>query len=839
MTNSPNISIFSNARSNKPSGVYTLIQIVDEIKTGMYAEPVQAIRNCIVKKERDELKKKLPAVTFSGEFSHRKTDALTNYTGLICIDIDGLEDAIYTKEHIISPNLTLGKYVLCAFISPSGNGLKLIFRTNAGLDNHLIIFEDISLILSFIYCCKADKSGKDVTRLCFLSYDQDIYYNGDALPLFVNTLTPGKGVERIEAPEPTPEQKPQQKKKSDTENYWDKIHSIVTKTVQPAEGSYNAYINQFAIQANRYGLGINECADAVAHFCGWAEPDKEDLAVIKSVYSSFSVEHQKYLISGTLAHDLRGTGIKTESHAPESIRPKYDESIHFWYLIPKMDKEGVVATNPQGEPLGEYKFSYDDAITFLQNNGFYKYKAGEGYQFIHVDQQSNVIEIVNELKIKEFMIDYLKSEDSHEFKAVREMFRRGAKNYCSTGILEGLEYFHPDFKRDTKNAAFVYFQNQYIYVTAEGITAVDYTERKGAIWKRQKVEADYKKADFTGSDVNRYMWLVATGRKAEIDQRTPAEWDKYKSMCSTIGYLLHRYKSPVLTKAVISVDKSLRSGNDNNGRSGKSLFIKLVGKMLNVTTIDGRNFKFDAQRPFSKVNLDTGIINFDDIRPNFDFTRMFSMLTDEMTIDKMYQDPITIPYEDAPKFYLSSNSSLKGDGESTLARQQIIEFGTFFNAKHTPAIEFGRMFFFDWDADEYARYYCFMIDCLHLYLKEGLITFPLENYGKNKLIDTAGEEFIEHLDDTVKAHIAITTRYDSTQLFEKYLEYAKPKYPPKKNTWSKWVKMWADLNEMEYNAHKGGERDRSSGVDYYTFTLKNQINQDPEAGPVDDGKLPF
>lgn len=839
MNNSPSISLFKNARSPKPSGVLSLDEIIDIIYNGEYKEQVEAIRSSIDKKERSELKKKLPAVTFSGTFSHRSIKNLEFYSGYICIDIDDLDDVQYYKEKITSNDLTLGKYILSAFVSPSGNGLKLVLRSSAGIDNHLAIFNDISTILSIIYSCKADESGKDVSRLCFISYDPDIYYNENAQPLTLNSLSPGKRVERIAAPEPTsePKSKPQPQK-GNTVNYWDKIHEIVSRTVQPVEGTYNAYINNFAIQANRYGLGLNECAAAIAHFCGFPEANKEDIAVIKSVYSSFSSEHQKYLHSTNLARDLRGTGIKPESLEPEAVKPQYDESIQFWYLVPKLAPGGTgeVKTNSQGEPLGEYKFSYDDAITFLQNNGFYKYKAGEGYQFIHVDQQSNVIEIVNELKIKEFMIDYLKSENSSEFKAVREMFRRGAKNYCSTGILEGLDYYTPDFKRDTKDAAFVYFSNKYIQVTKEGIKQIEYTEQNGFIWRKQQIETTYKDMDYTHSDVNRYMWLVATGRKAEDAQRSPEEIEKYHAMCSTMGYLLHRYKSPVLTKAVVSVDKKLRHGNDNNGRSGKSLFIKLISKMLNVTSLDGRNFKFDANYPFAKVNIDTALINFDDVKPNFDFTRLFSLITDEFSFEKKHVDIITIPFSDAPKFYISSNSSLKGDGESSIARQQVIEFETYFNARHTPAIEFGRMFFFDWDADEWARYYCFMLHCLHLYLKEGLIPFPLENYGKNKLIDTAGEEFIDHMDETVKANIAFTSKYDSTQLFDKYLDYAKPKYPPKKNTWSKWVKMWADLNEMEINAHKGGERDRSSGVDYYTFTLKNQPQN---TVPADDGKLPF
>ncbi|WP_222166863.1 BT4734/BF3469 family protein [Edaphocola aurantiacus] len=824
MIQNTEISIFSNARSKVPAGVISFNEALQRITDGTYENEITELRNITDKKQRSEFKKALPAVTWSGTFAKRSADALTDYTGFICIDIDDLDNVESVKLQLTEDDI----FLAACFVSPSGNGLKLVFYTQADYSKHLEVFEALKGYLFSKYSLVIDESGKDVCRLCFLSYDPEAYVNNSPYAIdqqFIATYTPRK------ADKPAPAKpKPANTAKSGTD-YWDKIHEIVTKTVQPMDGTYNAYINQFAIQANRYGLGIQQCADGVAHFCGWPEPDKEDLATIKSVYSKFSNESSKYL--DLVSSDLRGTGLKLKQEDPEAVPPMYDETVLFWYQVPKRDKAtGEVLKDPKtDEPLGEYKYSYDDAITFLQNNGFYKYKAGEGYQFIHVDHNRNVIELVNELKIKEFMIEYLKSQPSNEFKSVREMFRRGAKNYCSTGILEGLEYYTPDFKRDTAKAAYIYFSNKYAEITSDGIKMIDYTDRQGAIWRKQQIETEYKDIDYQESDVNRYMWLVATGRKAEIAERSPEEWAKYNSMCTTMGYLLHRYKSPVLTKAVIAVDKSLRSGNDNNGRSGKSLFIKLADRMLKVTTLDGRNFKFDGNRPFSKVTLDTGIINFDDVRSNFDFTRLYSLLTEDFSIEKMYVDTITIPYQDSPKMYLSSNSSIKGEGQSMLARQQIVEFGTYFNASHTPAIEFGRMFFHDWDADEWARYYCFMLNCLHMHLRDGLLAFPLDNYGMNKLIDTASEEFVEYMDETVKDQMKYGHKeYDAGKLYEKYLDHAKPKYPPKKNTWSKFVKMWAELNDLEINAHKQDGRDRRSGVDYYTFTVKGQPIAAPDSG---------
>lgn len=808
----PHISYYTSAKDSTSNTGVHLCTLLDHIKTGYYANIVQPIRAETDKKKRSELKKRLSAVTFSGTFTKRNAESIDTYSGLVCLDIDNIdtEELTAAKAAIIADDITHA-----CFISPSGNGLKVLIRTKTPAEKHLELFQALEHYFFTFHKIEIDKSTKDICRLCFVSYDADLYHNPDSFEIdyhFIKNNTP---------PKKTP---PNPKKTQPHKEYniQDKIHEIVTKTIQPVEGSYNTYINNYAIQANRYGLSESECADAICHYCGFSAPDKDDKATIRSVYRKFAHEHNSY----SKPYQPR-TYTPPEGSYSQQISNTHNthinDNVKFWYIVGKIDKDtGEVMVNRQtGEPIGEYRFSYDDAITFLENNGFYKYRAGDGYQFIHVDKVNNQVELVNELKIKEFMIDYLKSNNTIEFKRVREMFRRGAKNYCSTNILEGLEYYTPELTRDSSDTAFVYFQNTYVEINKNGIFPKKYKDQKGFIWKKQLIQENYTDVDFTDSDVNKFIWYSCTGRKVPIADRTPEEMEKYQSVCTTIGYILHRHKSPVLTKAVIAVDKKLRRGAENNGRSGKSLFIKLISKMLNVVTIDGRNFGFDKDFNFQKVNIDTALINFDDVKPNFDFTRLFSMITEEFSFEKKRIDLITIPFSDAPKFFISSNSTLKGDGESSIARQQIIEFSTYFNATHTPAVEFGRMFFHDWDTAEWQKYYCFMLHCIKMYLERGLIAFPLENYALNKLIDTAGEEFIDYMDEAIKANMQHGhVRFDSKVIYDKYIELTKPKYPIKKNTFSKWVRMWCELNDLDLNAHKNGERDRSSGVDYWTFTDK-------------------
>lgn len=826
----PDISQFSNARNPVPVSTTTLIDALQAIKDGTYRDIIEGVRSEPDKKKRAELKKKLPAVTFSGLFAKRNAESLVQYSNIVCHDIDELEPAELTRLIDLLKNCP---YLLAMFVSPSGNGLKLLFDSDHTDISHLEVWTAIGNYLTKAYNVIPDAACKDICRLCFLSYDTDLYYNEDCESVNFDILTqPFRELLKQSAAQPKAATKPGTKAPVD---YAAKCHEIVSKTVTPGDGNYNAYINQFAIQANRYGLDEYDTLNAICYHCGWAAPDKEDKAVVKSVFEKFQSEKGNYLQSNG---SPKPATIQPEKPKADVViaHPDYDTSVLFWYVVGKVNKDtGEVVINPQtGEVMGEYKYSYDDAITFLENNGFYKYKVGEGYQFIHVDMTNKHVEIVNELRIKEFMITFLKSDDSIEYKRVREMFRRGAKNYCSTGILEGLSYYNPLLTRDTATNAYIYFQNCFLDISKEGIAANPYTAQRGYIWKKQMLDFKFSECAFDTSDVNLFVWYAITGRKALQAERTPEELQKYRSICSTIGYTLHRYKSPALTKAVITTDKKLRSTGENNGRSGKSLVIKLIGKMLNVVTIDGRNFSFDKEFNLQKVNIDTALINFDDVKPNFDFSRLFSMITEEFSFEKKRIDLITIPFADAPKFWISSNSTLKGGGESAMARQQIIEFSSYFNSNHQPSKEFGRMFFFDWDNAEWQRYYSFMVHCVKLYLECGLIDFPLENYGLNKLIDTAGEEFVDYMDDTIMAQLQHNNEYDSLKLYETFLPKINSKYPIKKNTFSKWVKMWAELHGLLINHHKQDGRDRRNGVDYLIFTKAT-----PDAIPESDDKLPF
>jgi len=147
--------------------------------SGNFAKIVKAIRASSDEEQQAELKRKLPGVMFSGTFAKRSSKELIQHSGLICMDFDYVEH----PDQVID-NMRFDPHLALAFISPRGNGVKAVFCIPQDC-NHQEAFETVRDYCATMYELEADESGKDVSRLCFLSVDPDAHYAPDAVPLRV------------------------------------------------------------------------------------------------------------------------------------------------------------------------------------------------------------------------------------------------------------------------------------------------------------------------------------------------------------------------------------------------------------------------------------------------------------------------------------------------------------------------------------------------------------------------------------------------------------------------------------------------------------------------------
>jgi hypothetical protein len=131
------------------------------------------------KREVEPLKKALPGVTWSGRFSYRASDKLLQHSGLLCADLDSLGAELET----VREKLKTSPHLEALFVSPTGNGLKAVFRVLDDASKHPGSFRAVARHVFTLTGAEVDPSRKDIAGLCFVSYDPDAYYNPDAIEL--------------------------------------------------------------------------------------------------------------------------------------------------------------------------------------------------------------------------------------------------------------------------------------------------------------------------------------------------------------------------------------------------------------------------------------------------------------------------------------------------------------------------------------------------------------------------------------------------------------------------------------------------------------------------------
>ena len=156
-----------------PHSSVSVEQVYEWIKSDEYLLQIEQIRSISDKKPQSELKSKLDYVTFSGIFSKRNIKGINENSNLICLDFDSIESLEMVCKRIYND-----KYLVLGFISPSGKGLKLVIQ----VDNTDISlsWNQLSEYFHTQYGILADKSGKDISRACFLSHDPNAYFNPNA-----------------------------------------------------------------------------------------------------------------------------------------------------------------------------------------------------------------------------------------------------------------------------------------------------------------------------------------------------------------------------------------------------------------------------------------------------------------------------------------------------------------------------------------------------------------------------------------------------------------------------------------------------------------------------------
>jgi len=96
------------------------------------------------------------------------------HSGLLAVDFDHLPNLEEVRQALLADDYFDTQLL---FISPSGDGLKWIIPIDTSQTPHSEYFTAVAKYILQTYCIEVDKSGRDVSRACFLAYEPNAFIN--------------------------------------------------------------------------------------------------------------------------------------------------------------------------------------------------------------------------------------------------------------------------------------------------------------------------------------------------------------------------------------------------------------------------------------------------------------------------------------------------------------------------------------------------------------------------------------------------------------------------------------------------------------------------------------
>lgn len=254
--------------------------ILEEIKTGKYKHAIIYLRKSLSENKMEayeKAKKSLPAFTPSGKFvGGRKMNFLEEYSNIIILDIDKLQPEQLAK---VNHSARQCEFTYACFISPSGNGLKILVKVSSTKAEHKETFLAIQDHYEKLLNLEIDKSGKDITRLCFYSWDENLFINENASSFVIPSA-----VEEPLSLESKPKTDNPQTTTDNSEAIYNHCIKFTEKKVQFVNGSRNVFVHQLACNLNRKGISLQEALTFILNDFGYDE--KEVTQTINSAYGN-------------------------------------------------------------------------------------------------------------------------------------------------------------------------------------------------------------------------------------------------------------------------------------------------------------------------------------------------------------------------------------------------------------------------------------------------------------------------------------------------------------------------------------------------------------------------
>jgi hypothetical protein len=786
------VSFYPSATDGK-TGDVAFLDWLTGIKTGRWDAQVLPVRRLYPSAAYDQAKRKLPGVSASGSFAEgylltdehgqpvldkggrqkyctgRTLKDQQSHSGIIYVDIDRKHNPTMALL-ALRAEIEADNYTYACHLSLSADGLAIAYRVPPG--DPYGSFRALAAYVLDTFGVVAD-SLPDPTRLRFASSDPVLYLNEQA-DVFEVTLAEAKPAPRPARTAPAQVLTAPDLRNIDTEAT---LIAIGVKMIQEAaDGTKHKAVLHAAHTVGGYvGSGFVDASRAYEAL--YAEVlAKENVADLKNAekalhsglyvtgpakpllpdWLQFKIRRELREAQGnpgvvvTIAHreaaaaHVPPAGVLAAVEAIAEEQASAPTLLTFWNLLPSTSSKRDA---PPKLVLSDNKF-----LSWLASEGFRKYRAGEN-NYLTVRVVAGVVHRQDSGQLRDFVNAYLESLP-FEFDGgvyrfqVQDLVHGKDNKYFDAKFLQNLRGLEQPFLRDERETAYFFFANCWVRVSASERQAYPYEALPGLIWAEQM--RPHHIVLINRDAAEQCDFHTFTGNVSAKDSA------RLTVLQHALGYMLHGYKEEMNARCVIFLDEVATTGKPD-GRTGKSLLIKAVGEMIKVTLIPGATFRFEDAFRFSRVDLDTRLLYFDEWDGRrLPFKKLFTEIVSELAVNKKNQPEFVIPFADGPKFAMTTNDVLLGDGSSHEGRKLEIPLAPHYSATHTPKDEFGVGFFREgWDVAEYNRFFNLALFWVQQYLAAGrqLTQLPSATLAARKMEQETGTEFMEFAAELMTAGV--------------------------------------------------------------------------------------
>lgn len=555
-------------------------------------------------------------------------------------------------------------------------------------------------------------------------------------------------------------------------------------------------------------------------------------------------------------------------------RGRIDPYKEFKYKLVKLAKQmkfWMITENADGGK--KYEISNAHLYRFLSASGFHKMPTSSASAWEFVYEKNHVVEIIPEkaivARVKEYLIDFISEHTEHYSVQLENTIHRSKQ--INAESLKNLDTIEPDFDAYTSESEYYFFRNMVVKVTADGISKVNtdkcpyYMLKHKVIQHDLQLSKDLYQCDFTDDykygqellgrttsgtpqhdrisaeidkmtkenkvvraelltdfDYVRFVWNTGNKVWREMEEAqvagtelTPSEQraiqKNFVNKVTTLGYMLRKYKSRGLPKAVYCMETSVLEEEEgsHNGGTGKSLYLSSLNMMRKAEFLNGQSMKDNKlDFVFQRISFDSDIVNIDDLNSSIDMNRFLPDITGDLQVNPKNKDEFVIPYDRSPKFAFTSNHAIRRFEGSLRRRIQFVSFSDYYHSENpninlkgrSPRSEFGRDLLKDYTEADMNTFYNFMLQNVRTYMRMGLVEPDMPDIELRQKRAAIGEVFGDWADGWLESKCdADIDRNEAFANLTDYCSRLRIRNAVKLNLFTKKVKIWCEIRGYVYN----------------------------------------